>query len=96
MSRRSFADASAAGLLIVPFEGTAFIGYDSINTCFCVAAYLKNESSANAGCTVVEDREETFVQVGNTKKLTNITNGVKFAYVKYTDGVNSTNRTIGE
>ncbi len=77
-------------------DGIAFIGYDCNYTRFCVAAYLNYNSTANENCTVNEDDQESFVQIGKTKKLTESTNGATFAYVKYTGGVNSADRTIGK
>jgi hypothetical protein len=76
-------------------DGFAFIGYDCNNALFCVAAYL-DYSTQNENCTVNENNEDTFVQVGNTKKLKAYTNDANFAYVKYTGDVISTNRTIGK
>ena len=77
-------------------NGIAFIGYDCSHTRLCVAAYLNYDSIDNANCTVNEDDQESFVQIGKTKKLKESTNGATFAYVKYTGGVNSADRTIGK
>jgi hypothetical protein len=53
-------------------DGIAFIGYDCNNTRFCVAAYLNYNSTANENCTVNEDDQESFVQIGKTKNLQNL------------------------
>ena len=77
-----------AGNTVKPQVGDAFIGYDCSKTLLCVAAYLQIENFTT-GNNVDVSQTDTYVEFGSPP-MNKLFPGAKFAFVKYTGGVNCT------